>query len=379
MDDVLIVGGGPAGALTALVLARAGLRVRVLERAIVPRDKLCGDTLNPGALEVLRRHLDVAPLAARARAIAGMRLTGPGRVEVRGAYRDGARGLALRRADLDHWLLDAAASAGARVDLDTQVVAPLVRRDRDAVVVAGVRARHARGADREHRARWVVAADGRRSRLMFGLGLARQPSAPRRWAVGAYVEGVRDLTAYGEMHVRRGRYIGVAPMPDGLANVCLVVPAGPGLRAPARLLDETIAGDPGLGWRFERASRTGPPMVLGPMAVDVPVPGVEGLLAVGDAAGFIDPMTGDGLRFAFRGAELAAGVVREVLDGGLPVHRAAGELASRRRRTFGVKWAFNRSLRAVVGWPTGVSAAAVVARVAPPLFTRVIRYAGDQS
>ena len=67
MDDVVIAGGGPAGALAALILARAGAKVRVFERARFPRHKLCGDTLNPGALAVLARHLDTAALLAQQR------------------------------------------------------------------------------------------------------------------------------------------------------------------------------------------------------------------------------------------------------------------------------------------------------------------------
>ncbi len=63
-DDVAIVGGGPAGALTGLLLARQGWRVRLFDRERFPRPKLCGDTLNPGALAVLARHLDLATLAA---------------------------------------------------------------------------------------------------------------------------------------------------------------------------------------------------------------------------------------------------------------------------------------------------------------------------
>ncbi len=73
-------------------------------------------------------------------------------------------------------------------------------------------------------ARVVIAADGRRSTLALALGLARHPRRPRRWAIGAYFEGVTGFLDVGEMHVRRRHYIGVAPVPGGLANACLVVP-----------------------------------------------------------------------------------------------------------------------------------------------------------
>jgi flavin-dependent dehydrogenase len=113
------------------------------------------------------------------------------------------------------------------------------------------------------------------------------------------------------------------------------------------------------------------------MAVDTNAVGEPGLLLAGDAAGFIDPMTGDGLRFALRGAELAAEIVKEVFAGSLPIDRAHVELAWRRRRAFQSKWRFNRTLRALVASPAGVNAAAATARVLPSLFGQIIRYAGD--
>ncbi|MEO5738990.1 MAG: FAD-dependent monooxygenase, partial [Vicinamibacterales bacterium] len=97
MDDVAIAGAGPAGALAASILARAGLRVRVFDRARFPRHKLCGDTLNPGALAVLRRHEDVSALIAQSDPIDGMLLTGPGGVRVRGAYGEGIAGRSVTR------------------------------------------------------------------------------------------------------------------------------------------------------------------------------------------------------------------------------------------------------------------------------------------
>ena len=102
MGDVVVVGAGPAGALAAILLARAGVRVRVFDRARFPRDKLCGDTLNPGALGVLARHLDLAPLRAQSGTIDDMVITNPGDARVRGRYDDGVTGCAVTRHTLDH-------------------------------------------------------------------------------------------------------------------------------------------------------------------------------------------------------------------------------------------------------------------------------------
>jgi menaquinone-9 beta-reductase len=99
------------------------------------------------------------------------------------------------------------------------------------------------------------------------------------------------------------------------------------------------------------------------------------LLLAGDAAGFVDPMTGDGLRFAMRGAELAADVALAALeDAGID---AAAWLAEARARAFGTKYGVNRLLRRLVGTPRRVSVMAISARVAPGILRQMIRYAGD--
>ncbi len=375
MDDVVIVGAGPAGSLAAIVLARVGLSVRVLDRALFPRAKLCGDTVNPGAMRVLTQHVRTACLIDRARRIDGMLVTGPGEASVRGEYGPGICGYAIERRALDQFLVEEARASGARVEPACAVDEALVVGGR----VTGVRVRTARGHTTMP-ARMVIAADGRHSKIGFALGLTCHPDRPRRWAIGAYFTDVAGMSGVGEMHVRRGHYIGVAPMPDGVANVCLVVPhaAGEGgWRDAAAQLTMSLARDAGLKARFASARLTGAPSVLGPMAVDAASCGVPGLLLAGDAAGFIDPMTGDGLTFAFRGAELAAAVALETLAGRFPPDEAPVLLGRRRRDAFATKWRFNRSLRRLVASPRAVSGAAVIARQWPRVFERMIRYAGD--
>jgi flavin-dependent dehydrogenase len=118
-----------------------------------------------------------------------------------------------------------------------------------------------------------------------------------------------------------------------------------------------------------------PPVVLGPLAVDVRRAAIDGLILAGDAAGFIDPMTGDGLRFAIRGGELAAAAALQALEHGWPgVHT---QLHAERRRAFGGKWAFNRALRALVASPHAIDLAARGVRVAPGVLRAVIARAGD--
>ena len=387
MDDVVIAGAGPAGSLAAIILAKAGLRVRLFDRARFPRHKLCGDTLNPGALSVLQRHVDVSSLVEQSDPIEGMLLTGPGGVRVRAKYGRGLAGRAVTREVLDQWLVSRAIAAGASIEENVLVKDVSLADGR----IAGVRL--GRAAAVTHPARMVIAADGRRSTLAIGRGLSQQPRRPRRWAVGSYFADVDGLTTLGEMHVRRGHYIGVAPVPGGLTNACLVVPHRPSRRRfgetgsrddlplarPAEALDHYLKNDPELRERFARARAVAPPSVLGPMAVDAQAAGEPGLLLAGDAAGFIDPMTGDGLHFALAGAELAAAVALEVVTGRTSIDRAHLDLAAKRKRAFTAKWRFNRALRLLVASPRGVTGAAVAATVAPAIFAGIIRYAGDCS
>ncbi|MBI4478013.1 MAG: NAD(P)/FAD-dependent oxidoreductase [Acidobacteria bacterium] len=413
----IVVGAGPAGTVAAIVLARAGAHVRLLDRATFPRPKLCGDTVNPGALATLRR-LGLAECVERgALHLDGMIVTGADGARVDGAYAPPHYGLAIRRIDLDMRLLQEAIHAGVVFEERVRVIEAIVGDlppkggshespaktghyesgtrsarlqaglpggscEEGGIVenraVVGVRVRLRSGKDAELKAPITIAADGRRSSLAFGLGLARHPKKPRRYAIGAYYEGVAGLSPFGEMHVRTGHYLGIAAVPGSLTNVCLVVPEDV-LRErrsdPARLLAQMIDREPGLRDRFAHARLTHPPATMGPLAVDVRRAGVPGLLLAGDAAGFIDPMTGDGLRFAIRGGELAGRAAVAAIEEG--IDGADRRLARWRQREFRRKWMFNRGVRALVGSSRAVRALSAAARIFPLLLQPTIAFAGD--
>jgi flavin-dependent dehydrogenase len=370
--DVLIAGAGPAGAVAATVLARAGARVLVLDRALFPRDKLCGDTLNPGALAVLAR-LGLDGAAAAGLPLDGMMVTGEGGVRVEGRY-DGMQGRALLRRDFDSALVAAARVAGATIDEGVLVDAPAFHATGPAPVVTGLMVRGNERRLLRIAATVVIAADGRYSRVARAVGLSHSARRPRRWAIGAYFQDVAGMRSLGEMHVRHDRYIGVAPLPSAITNACLVTPS-PGRGSMKQLLWDALRADPELRERFADSRMITEPICLGPLAVDCEVGGMEGLLLAGDAAGFIDPMTGDGLRFALRGGELAAAEALHALAHG--VSGSHLRLLEARRREFARKWRFNRSLRTMVGVPGAVRIARYAARLAPAGLKQVIRYAGD--
>jgi flavin-dependent dehydrogenase len=373
--DVVVVGAGPAGIVAATVLARAGARVRIVDRAMFPREKLCGDTVNPGTLAILRRLSMAADIDTKGLRITGMLVTGEHGESIEGHYPHGLHGVSISRRNLDWLLLQHALKAGAVFDDGVAVRDAVVNNRHGRRIVEGVVTRSS-GSTATIMAPVVIAADGRRSALALGLGLVRSPRRPRRWAVGMYFDHRGDR-GVGEMHIRPHGYIGVAPLPEGITNICLVQPWNGGRHFvdPPSLVARVIAREPLLRDRFERSIAIRPPVVLGPLAIDVTGESIDGLILAGDAAGFIDPMTGDGLRFAVRGGELAAeGALRALSHGWTGIHSS---LAVARRREFGGKWRFNRALRALVGSPAALRGAAVGARIAPAVVRALVARAGD--
>ena len=374
MFDVIVCGAGPAGSVAATVLARGGARVLLIDRARFPRDKLCGDTLNPGTLACLRRMGLTDGILERSSPIDGMIVSGERGARIQARYRKKAHGVSILRRDLDHALLRTAAASGVRIEDGVLARGPLLDASGGIPRVRGVVLAGRNGADVRVPAPLVIAADGRRSRLALAVGLIRHPPRPRRWAIGSYFENVSGMTTFGEMHVRRGRYVGVAPVPSDLINICCVSENTAGLRDPAGALWSAIRADPELAERCASARMVAPPTSMGPLAVEAIACGVPGLLLAGDAAGFIDPMTGDGLRFAIQGGALAARAALRALADGRAAHR---RLATMRRRAFRRKHRFNRALRALVAAPSAVLAASAAARVAPWAIRRVVDVAGD--
>jgi menaquinone-9 beta-reductase len=373
--DVVVVGAGPAGAACALLLARAGFAVVLLDKTRFPRPKPCGEYTSPAVAAVLARlGLRQAVDAAGACWLRGMRLYAPdGSAWLIDYAAQGQRALALPRATLDHVLVEAAAHAGARVVEGYRVE----RLETDREVVVGVRGRLG-GTPTRLAARLVVGADGLHSVVARGLGMGVALPWPRRLGLVAHYEGL-PLDGYGEMYVGRHGYCGLAPLGDGLVNVGIVVDlpdAGDSLTAAARY-ERALAGIPAAARRLAGARRVSPVRGMGPLAWRARRVSGAGWLLVGDAAGFLDPFTGDGVYEALRGAELAAAVAGRALATGDLSARALAAYAPLRRRVFGGKRRLGWVLQLFVHQPALLAYALRRLQARPPLDRRLVAALGD--
>jgi flavin-dependent dehydrogenase len=335
--ETVVVGGGPAGATVARLLALAGRDVLLLERCALPRAKACGDCLSPEATRVLERIGMRASVEALDHArLAGWRVVAHDGSEMRARFADVAAGderiatgIAVRRHLLDAALLDAARAAGVEVRTRAQVTDVARARTGHTLQV-----RTDAGIDTLH-TRLVIGADGLRSTIARRLGLIRRAPRLRKLSFSAHVRGLRGVDGFGELHLAAGCCVGIAPVnrAGDVCNLTIVLASNDALQAPvgphdARFTDvayRVLARCSRLRGRYDELEvldeDAAPHAWLTSGPFDVPVRRVvmDGAALAGDAAGYYDPFTGQGIYQALAGAERLARVAATALQRPGPV------------------------------------------------------------
>ena len=334
--DVAIIGAGPAGSTCAALCAQAGLRTLLLEKSVFPREKVCGDCLNPGCWPILER----LGVAARVLAEPHSRLAEIEFISLRGRslrhrLDPSPRGeVAIKRSLFDAVLLARAREMGVVIHEGVALTA----------LESGWRMQTTAGA---FQAETLVAADGRNSTVARLLGLL--PAAAKdRVGLQTHLPAPADFGERVAMHFLPVGYCGVASVGDGQINVCLV-------SRPEHLSDLKA-------WTAERfpIAPDHPWRTTTPHARAALPPAHRDLLLVGDAARVVEPFTGEGIYYALASGEIAA---RHIIVDDLPGYASAHASLYRRRL-----W-INEMAKAAVLHPRIADAALGCARYFPHVMT----------
>jgi len=296
--DVVIVGGGPAGLTTAIAARLSGFEVVILDCARPPLDKACGEGLMPDGVAVLE-SLRVDLQAVSSRPFRGIRYLDD-ELSAEGVF-PGAPGLGVRRTELHGALRRRAESLG--VDL------------RWGVRVRGIAAG---GFETDHgvvRGRWLVGADGRVSRVRKWSGLEARPAHRRRFGVRRHFE-LEPWSDLVEVHWGDGCEAYVTPVGESLVGVALL------WSGAAATFDELLMGFPSLGRQVDNAPVASKDRGAGPLEQRCRAVVVGKLALVGDASGYLDAITGEGLALSFRqAATLVEAMAADDLDRYAAAHR----------------------------------------------------------
>ena len=378
-SDVVVVGAGPAGSATALFLARRGYSVTLLDRAVFPRDKACGEYLTPGAVALLRDEIGVLPqlLDAGAMMLAEETIV----PHNRRAFSGTTEALACPRVVTDKTLRDTAEAAGVCV-LENFNVRQILRNSGGFCGVVGV---NADGEMQTVHAKIVVGADGTHSLLAREMGVVRPiPRLQRIALVTHYQSKAAGLGV--TMHLPEDRSdaccgVGAACGPDGTRNINIVVPHSEApLMAGRRqeYFNERLRRSfPAVWEEVQQSVQVGPLRSIGCFGHHTHRATAAGAVLVGDAATFIHPFTGEGVYFALRGAQLAAETLCDALERDEFSSRSLGAYDARRRTELLPRYRLCDLVQRVVHSPTLLGWGAERLRRSGPLTELLLRAAGD--
>ncbi len=382
---VIIVGAGPAGSVLAGLLAQRGVETLLLDKATFPREKICGDYLSPGTVGLLDQ-LNLLDLvrSAGARRLRGMTIISPDGTTftaefpaIRGTNGGPPFALSIPRAILDSLLLRWARDFGARC-VEGLRVTDLIWENGQVCGVTGI----GPTGPETYRGRIVVGADGRDSVVARRLGLHQPHPTLHRMALVAYYEGVSTLQDHGLISIGDRSYCILNPIGERLTNAAIVVDQGIVQNWKGQLdelFDGTLQAFPLALSALRDTVRRGSVRCLGPLAFRASRSARAGALLIGDAAGFYDPFTGEGVGHALCGAQLAASEIVSTIaegDGGLTEARLA-RFDHHQRNAVRGRQRLSVALQAVIRRPRAANAVARLLRRRQSLANLLLGIIGD--
>src|SRR3990172_2460948 len=383
MTQVIIVGAGPAGSVLASLLAQRSIESLLLDRATFPREKTCGDYLSPGTVRLLDQ-LDLLTRVreAGAQRLWGMTVTAPDGTTFRAEYpvtamSSGERpyALSIPRAILDSLLLDRARHWGVKCLEGFRATDLIWAGGR----ICGVTGIGPQGLE-SYRGRLVVGADGRGSVVARPLGLHRPHPTLHRMALVAYYEGASELRDHGMISVGRAAYSILNPIGGGQINASIVVDQAVMLPWKGKLealFDHKLADFPHAAKVLRGMRRSAPVRCLGPLAFRASRTSKAGALLIGDAAGFYDPFTGEGVHRALWSAGLAAHEIAAALSDGDLTTTRFNRFDRQQRKAIANKERLGAALQAIIRRPTAANALARPLRRHQPLADLLLAVIGD--
>lgn len=318
--DVIIAGAGPAGSSAAIHLAHSGMRVLLVEQKKFPRPKLCGEFISPEC----QRHFQVLGVAdamsasAPAALIETVFYSSRGHhVSIPSTWFGGPAALGLSRAVMDDVLLRRARESGVNVLEGATIHEPLL----SGAHVIGVRVK-TDGREHEYRAPLTLDATGRARILTKKLNHAKPGSKAKLIAFKVHLRETRVAPNACEIYFYPEGYGGLSTVEGEISNLCFIISAEQVKRLhsdPEVVVREMVMKNRRAAYTLEQAKPESEWLSASWERFGRQLPGpANGLLAIGDAAAFIDPFTGSGMLMALESGELAAGVIlrhRQALAG----------------------------------------------------------------